>query len=102
MTFRMPRLATLAATAVAVALLTGCATETPAITPAPDPAVTPVFASDEEALAAAVEAYEAYWYALSEILEDAGSGEERIDEFATAEQAARDKADFAELRTSGN
>jgi hypothetical protein len=50
-----------AATAlVAVALLVGCVPQDPVITPVPEPSSSPVFASDEEALAAATEAYGRY------------------------------------------
>ena len=39
--------------------LTACAPDSPAVVPTEDP-VTPIFASDEEALAAAEAAYAAY------------------------------------------
>ena len=43
-----------------VLLLTGCSLASPEVAPTPTPSATPVFASEEEALAAAEEAYAAY------------------------------------------
>lgn len=59
--------------AVAVAvLLVGCVPKTEVVNPAPQPSVTPPFASDEEALAAAVEAYARYLKVTDEILQGGG------------------------------
>ena len=65
MGFRMLRTA---AALVTVLLLAGCVPREPVITPEPDPASTPVFASDEEALAAATEAYARYQQILDSAL----------------------------------
>lgn len=47
-----------------VLLLTGCTLASPEASPTPTPSATPVFASEEEALAAAEEAYAAYEHAV--------------------------------------
>jgi hypothetical protein len=49
-------------------LLAGCVPVEPTVTPAPEPSTTPVFASEEEALAAAEEAYAAYQAAVDNAL----------------------------------
>ncbi len=54
-------LPSIALAAIVVSLVSGCVPSQPlAYTPAPQPTSTPVFASEEEALAAAVEAYAGY------------------------------------------
>lgn len=59
--------------AVAVAvLLVGCVPKTEVVEPVSQPSVKPPFASDEEALAAAVEAYARYLKVTDEILHDGG------------------------------
>lgn len=64
----MPKLL-LAAGAVALVLtMTGCGEPPPHVTPTPTPSAAPVFASDEEALAAAEESYRAYLAALDQAL----------------------------------
>ena len=56
----------LAAVTVTVAvLLSGCVPQGPEVTPPPESSTAPIFASDEEALAAATEAYEAYQSVLN-------------------------------------
>ena len=57
-----------------VLLLAGCVPNEPTVTARP-PTVDPVFASDEEALAAAVEAYERYQAALDAALSGQPSAE---------------------------
>ena len=59
-------------------VLAGCAPDVPAIQVPPTPTVTPLFASDEEALAAAEEAYAAYLAMSDEITSDGGERPERI------------------------
>ena len=55
------------------ALLAGCLPTDPPVTPPPTSDLEPVFASDEEALAAAEEAYGAYLAAADEILSSGGA-----------------------------
>jgi len=78
------------AAAVALVLVgtlsaSGCASEAPAADPTPTPSATPLFASDEEALAAAEEAYAAYLAVTDEIFADGGKHPERLLEVATQE-----------------
>ncbi|RXZ51384.1 hypothetical protein [Agromyces binzhouensis] len=67
---RLRRLVVLALTGAALVALTGCAAAqtTPSPPPTTDAAETPLFASDEEALAAAVEAYERHLESTAAIL----------------------------------
>ena len=66
-----------------VLVLTGCRTPDPVVTPAPESTSTPLFASDEEALAAAEEAYAAYLAVSDQILAEGGASPERAYEFMT-------------------
>lgn len=59
--------------------LAGCIPSPPAVTPAPEPSVAPIFASDEEALAAAEEAYGRYLEVVDTVL----SGDVAPDEAET-------------------
>ncbi len=83
-------------------LLSGCVGA-----PAPTPTATtsdaaePIFASDEEALAAAVEAYEAYIAVSQQIGEDGGSDPERILAVATREYADEVVSDFESMSAQG-
>ena len=91
MGFRMLRTA---AALVTVLLLAGCVPREPVITPEPDPASTPVFASDDEALAAATEAYARYLEVSDQITADGGNNPERIAKFVTTEQLAKELTGF--------
>lgn len=53
---------------VALLTLTGCGPDRDPVLPDPEPSASPIFASDEEALAAAEEAYGAYLAASDEVL----------------------------------
>jgi hypothetical protein len=83
-----------AVTLVLVAALaaTGCTPEAPRANEKPTPTTTPLFASDEEALAAAEEAYAAYQSMEDQVLADGGRNPDRIRPFAVREalQAALD------------
>ena len=63
---------------VVALLLTGCAPTPPVITPEPSPSSSPVFASDEDALAAATEAYRKYLEVSDQIFIDGGSQPDRL------------------------
>lgn len=75
----------LAVFAVTLLGLTACLGSDPTLVPDPEPTTTPVFASDEEALAAAEEAYAAYIAVSDQILIDGGTNPERLLEVATQE-----------------
>lgn len=92
---------------VATLLLAGCVPAEPVITPAPEPSTTPIFASDEEALAAATDAYAKYLEVSDAITSDGGLGVDRVSTLVTAEQFVNEVAafkDFSEvgLHTSGD
>lgn len=57
-----------AALLIAALLLVGCMPVEPTVTPVPEPSATPIFASDEDALAAATEAYAKYLEAVDQSL----------------------------------
>lgn len=91
--------------AVALVLLaalaaSGCAPD-PTAPHTPAPTSTPLFASDEEALAAAEEAYAAYVTLTDEILASGGMGVERLDSVATGRQLETDTAELEELASLG-
>lgn len=85
---------------VGMLALSGCGGSDPLPTLPPSPSSTPVFASEEEALAAAKDAYEAYQAAVDRALTTLD--ETGLDEVARAAalEAARDSV--AELRSSGS
>ena len=85
---------------VAALAATGCAPE-PAAPHTPAPTSTPPFASDEEALAAAEEAYAAYVSLTDEILATGGAGIERLDGVATGRQLETDTAELENLVSLG-
>ncbi|WP_173923394.1 hypothetical protein [Agromyces sp. Marseille-P2726] len=92
-----------ATTALVAVLLSGCAgAPEPSPTPtAAAPSVEPIFASDEEALAAAIEAYEAFESASQSIASQAGEGAERIADFATPSLVPQLLDEFAQYRELG-
>ncbi|WP_193508908.1 hypothetical protein [Cryobacterium sp. BB736] len=90
------RMRAVALTAVAL-LLAGCVPNEPTVTARP-PAVDPVFASDEEALAAAVEAYERYLSAFDLIASEGGHDPERIASTVTEAGLPGMLQTFAEMR----
>lgn len=68
------------AIALAATLLLGGCTDSPAPSPSPAPSqsAAPIFASDEEALAAAVEAYERYLAVSTAVSNDGGTEPDRL------------------------
>jgi hypothetical protein len=79
----------------------GCAPDAPEPKPAPSPSATPLFATDEEALAAAEEAYAAYLRVTDQVLADGGAGTERLREVATGAQLQVDIESAAETKSKG-
>lgn len=82
-------------------VLTGCATPTPMPTAPPAPSDSPVFASDEEALAAAEEAYGRYSRVADQILVDGGADPERLKEFVSDEIYATEEPGFLRFASKG-
>ena len=64
----MRALTTVAGVAIGALLLSGCLPQQPTATPPPEATAAPIFASDEEALAAATAAYAAYQSAVDSAL----------------------------------
>lgn len=90
---------------LALAMLSGCV---PAAThtSTPTPEATPLFATDDEALAAATKAYAAYLKMSDTILSDGGAHPERLNNVATGDALVQLKKDLApfvnqKLHTTG-
>lgn len=91
----MRRTAHLSAALLLTALvLTGCTTPTPMPTAPPEPSIVPVFASDEEALAAAEEAYGRYVAAAQGVIHRGGQNPEAVEPYLSAELYERDRQSF--------
>lgn len=96
-----PALAALVAALLSVGVGIGLVGCVPGPDASPSPTATaagPRFASDEEALAAAEEAYAAYLAMSDRIAQDGGRDPERIAEFVTEEQLAVDIDSYQALR----
>ncbi|MFC9561036.1 hypothetical protein [Agromyces sp. NPDC056965] len=95
------RAALAAAGAVAV-LLSGCARAVPAPSPSPSAdAADPIFASDEEALAAAVEAYEAHLAIVDQLTAAGVADTSQLDEVASPSYARGLEDSLQRLQESG-
>jgi hypothetical protein len=91
------------AVAVAAALaLSGCAQPTPRVIPTSQPSVTPVFASDADALAAAEKAYTGYLAASDAIGNDGGKDPERIASWVTPGRVATEVKQFNDFAKTGD
>lgn len=90
-----------AAAALLLTSLAGCIDPGPVKTAVPTPSATPVFASDEEALAAAEAAYAAYLAVSDAILQEGGANPDRIDDVATPSVTAEEKKGFADFAEKG-
>lgn len=89
-----------AAIAALLALpLAACTPAQPTPTPTPTSARTPLFASDEEALKAATDAYAAYLKMSDTISHDGGANPERIKPYVTRSQYQRELKGFDSFRT---
>jgi hypothetical protein len=75
-----------AVTIAGVLLLSGCGGGDPIPTLPPTPTATPIFASEEEALAAAEEAYAAYLEMSNLIFSEGGADPGRISPYVTEDQ----------------
>src|SRR5688572_12399756 len=93
----------LAAAGVLAVVLGGCG-GAPAATPSATPSASsaePIFASDEEALAAATAAYEKYRVVSAQISADGGRDADRIDTVVSSDYAATLKEEFAAFQSLG-
>lgn len=86
---------------VTTLVLGGCVPSEPSASPTPEPSATPVFASEEEALAAAEEAYAAYLAVSDAIAQDGGANPQRLADFVTPEWLEKEVAGFEQLAASG-
>lgn len=86
---------------VGMLALSGCVEGNPIPTLPPSPTATPLFASEEEALAAAEEAYAAYLEVSNEISADGGFNPERIDAVVTGSLLEASHDGFETLREEG-
>lgn len=86
---------------VVVMALAGCVGANPIPTLPPSPTMTPVFASEDEALAAAEDAYRAYSEMSDLISSEGGVDPERIEPFVSQGQLSQEMDAFAILRESG-
>lgn len=71
------------------------------MTPVPTPSVTPVFASDEEALAAAEAAYREYAAISNEASADGWKNPNLLASYVTDDELARTTASYKELAATG-
>src|SRR4051812_14875779 len=78
--------------------LAGCVPSEPPVTSPPTSDAQPVFASDEEALAAAEEAYGAYIAMVDEILRNGGDDGDRLAPLVSPELLAQQEEGFAAFR----
>jgi hypothetical protein len=81
----------------ATLLLGGCVPQEPVVVPPVEQQSEPVFASDEEALAAATDAYKAYLEMSDLIAQEGGKNPERIAPFVTEEWLEQELLGFREL-----
>lgn len=102
----MRNFARLCLTGVAVAcsalLLSACVQPAPVVTPAAASSSKPLFASDEDALAAATKAYAAYLQMSDLIAQEGGVNPERLAPLVTSKWLKDQVAVFGKMEKSGN
>ena len=84
-----------------LATLSGCGTGSPVEIPTQQPTSTPIFASDEEALAAAQEAYAAYQSMGDLILSEGGENPDRIADVSVRSALKSSLESFETFRNDG-
>jgi hypothetical protein len=82
-------------------VLAGCTPSQPMPTPPSTPSTAPVFASDEEALAAAEEAYGKYMAAADEVIRGGGLQPELVKSYLSADLYERDEESFKQFAENG-
>ena len=95
------RPAAVALVIVAALSVSACAPPAPAEPPKASPSSTALFASDEEALAAAEEAYREYQHVSDAIYIDGGADPERLLEIATQAKYEYEKSGYDKIRALG-
>jgi hypothetical protein len=92
---------TLAVTVAGILLLAGCGGGDPIPTLPPTPSSTPIFASEEDALAAAEAAYAAYLEMSDLIASEGGAEPDRIASFVTEDRLVDELRGFSTLKEAG-
>jgi hypothetical protein len=87
---------------VALLALVGCVPDDDPVIPDPLPTSTPIFASDEEALAAAEEAYGAYLAVVDAIYADSALNSDALLEVATQEVLESEEPSILKAREAGH
>ncbi len=82
-------------------LLAGCVPAAPRSSEAPQPSARPMFASDEEALAAATKAYAAYVEVSDQIFMDGGADANRLNQVSVGRQLEANLVGFREASQKG-
>ncbi|MCX7521974.1 hypothetical protein OSC27_06735 [Microbacterium sp. STN6] len=96
------RIAAVALLSITAFLLSGCASApSPVKTHSSKPAATPVFATNDEALAAATKAYAEYQSIGQKIAQNGGEGATQIVSVVTPTKAKAELQEFKELRERG-
>lgn len=90
----MPRALAIPTVAVTLLLLTACSPSTGDDTPAPPTASAsaPIFASEEEAVAAADAVIKEYWATANEVLQAGGEGAENFESVVTPRRLASERS----------
>jgi hypothetical protein len=100
-TFVRMRLApAIALTAIAMLALAACQPDATPIVPTPAPSTSPIFASDEEALAAAADAYRAYLAVLDSVYSESGEEADALKEVATSAVFDRELPSIEEMKAA--
>lgn len=89
------------AVACSTLLLSGCVQPAPVVTPAATSSSKPLFASDEEALAAATKAYAAYLQMSDLVTREGGANPERLAPLVTPKWLNQEIASSTEFAKSG-
>ncbi|MFP7832787.1 hypothetical protein [Marisediminicola sp. LYQ134] len=95
---RPARVGAFGAAAILTVILAGCATAAPTPAPSASPQSDPVFATEEEALAAAEEAYAEYLALGAEVASDGGENAERMAAVTTGAALDQERQTFAGMR----
>ena len=95
---RFPALIAVPAIALALA---GCSTQEPAAQPTSSTEVKPLFASDEEALAAAEAAYTNYLQVSDQIARDGGANPERLKGLVSTELYEEQLTGYRDVESKG-